>query len=211
MSLSALASAFALGIVLASSPGPVQAVLLAEAARGGWRRGAAAMLGANATLAALLLALAGGVALVAPTGSAARLIRLGGGTFLLFLAADTWRGAWRGPRGASPGRRDAARGGLPPGPRGVLAVLLNPGAWIFLATTAAALMTNAMRRGGRPLAFLTAGAIVAGVALIDGAFVLLGAEGRSRLGEWSSRLSYVLAAALGVLGVFFMVSAALTS
>jgi len=117
MSLSALASAFALGIVLASSPGPVQAVLLAEAARGGWRRGAAAMLGANATLAALLLALAGGVALVAPTGSAARLIRLGGGTFLLFLAADTWRGAWRGPRGAVPGRRDAARGGLPPGPR----------------------------------------------------------------------------------------------
>src|SRR5439155_683734 len=78
MTLSALAAAFALGIVLASSPGPVQAVLLAGAARGGWRRGAAAMLGANATLAALLLALAGGLALVAPTGSAARLIRLGG-------------------------------------------------------------------------------------------------------------------------------------
>src|SRR5437764_3315871 len=35
------------------------------------------------------LALAGGLALLAPTGAAARFIRLGGGIFLLLLAADT--------------------------------------------------------------------------------------------------------------------------
>jgi threonine/homoserine/homoserine lactone efflux protein len=201
MSLSLLLSAFALGLVLASSPGPVQAVLLAEAARGGRRRGFAAMLGANATFAALLVALAGGLAVVAPTGAAARFIRLGGGIFLLLLAVDTWRGATRR-------QADVARRGLSPAPRGVLAVLLNPGAWIFLGTTAAALMADAIRRGGRGFAFLTAAAMVAGVAVIDGAFVLLASGGRTRLGTvGSARLAYVLAAALAGFGVLFIASA----
>jgi len=195
MSLSILLSAFALGLVLASSPGPVQAVLLAESARGGRRRGFAAMLGANATFAALLVALAGGLAVVAPTGTAARFIRLGGGIFLLLLAADTWRGASRQ-------QTDVARRGLAPAPRGVLAVLLNPGAWIFLGTTAAALMADALRRGGRGFAFLTAAAMTAGIAVIDGAFVLLASEGRTRLGAvGTARLAYVLAAALAVFGM----------
>jgi threonine/homoserine/homoserine lactone efflux protein len=201
MSLSILLSAFGLGLVLASSPGPVQAVLLAESARGGRRRGFAAMLGANATFAALLVALAGGLALVAPTGTAARFIRLGGGLFLLLLAADTWRGATRQ-------RADVARRGLPPAPRGVLAVLLNPGAWIFLGTTAAALMADALRHGGRSFAFLTAAAMTAGVAVIDGVFVLLASEGRSLLGGGgSARLTAILAAALAVFGIAFIASA----
>ncbi|HWD73335.1 MAG TPA: LysE family transporter [Actinomycetota bacterium] len=161
MTLSILLSAFGLGLVLASSPGPVQAVLLAESARGGGRRGFAAMLGANATFAALLVALAAGLALVAPSGTAARFIRLGGGLFLLALAADTWRSATRQ-------RVDVARRGLPPTPRGVLAVLLNPGAWIFLGTTAAALMADALRHGGRSFALLTAAAMTAGVAAVEG-------------------------------------------
>ncbi|HEX9315622.1 MAG TPA: LysE family transporter [Actinomycetota bacterium] len=203
MSLSILLSAFGLGLVLAGSPGPVQAVLLAESARGGRRRGFAAMLGANATFAALLGALAGGLALVAPTGTAARFIRLGGGLFLLLLAADTWRSATRQ-------QPDAARRGLPPAPRGVFAVLLNPGAWIFLGTTAAALMADALRRGGRSFAFLTAAAMTAGVAVIDGAFVLLASEGRSRLGGLgSARLAAVLAGALAVFGIVFIASAAI--
>jgi threonine/homoserine/homoserine lactone efflux protein len=203
MSLSILLSAFALGLVLASSPGPVQAVLLAESARGGRRRGFAAMLGANATFAALLVALAGGLAFVAPTGTAARFIRLGGGIFLLLLAADTWRGAARQ-------RADIARRGLAPAPRGVLAVLLNPGAWIFLGTTAAALMADALRRGGRGFALLTAAAITAGIAVIDGGLVLLASEGRMRLGALGgARLAYLLATALGVFGIIFIASAAL--
>lgn len=200
---SILLSAFGLGLVLASSPGPVQAVLLAESARGGRRRGFAAMLGANATFAALLVALAAGLALVAPTGTAARFIRLGGGLFLLLLAADTWRSASRQ-------QPDVARRGLPPAPRGVLAVLLNPGAWIFLGTTAAALMADALRHGGRSLAYLTAAAMTAGVAVIDGAFVFLASEGRSRLaGLGSARLTTVLAAALAVFGIVFIASAAI--
>jgi threonine/homoserine/homoserine lactone efflux protein len=201
MSLSIPLSAFGLGLVLASSPGPVQAVLLAESARGGRRRGFAAMFGANATFAALLVALAGGLALVTPTGTAARFIRLGGGLFLLLLAADTWRSATRQ-------QADVARRGLPPAPRGVLAVLLNPGAWVFLGTTAAALMADALRHGGRSFAFLTAAAMTAGVAVIDGVFVLLASEGRSLLGGGgSARLTAILAAALAVFGIAFIASA----
>src|SRR3981081_1216645 len=162
MSRSILLSAFALGLVLASSPGPVRRVLLAESARGGRRRGFAAMLGANATFAALLVALAGGLAVVAPAGTAARFIRLGGGIFLLLLAADTWRGATRRQAGV-------ARRGLAPAPRGLLGVLLTPGAWIFLGTTAAALMADALRRGGRGFAFLTAAAMAGGLGVLDGA------------------------------------------
>jgi threonine/homoserine/homoserine lactone efflux protein len=204
VSLSILLSAFALGLVLAGAPGPVQAVLLAESARGGRRRGFAAMLGANATFAVLLMALAGGLALVAPTGTTARLIRLGGGLFLLLLAADTWRGAQR-QTGAEAA---AVRRGLPPAPRGVLAVILNPGAWIFLGTTAAALMADAIRHGGRGFAFLAAAAMTAGIVVIDGTFVLLASESRSRLGALgSARLAYVLGAALAVFGIAFIASA----
>src|SRR2546430_7325986 len=102
MSLSILLSAFGLGLVLAGSPGPVQAVLLAESARGGRRRGFAAMLGANATFAALLVALAGGLALVAPTRTAARFIPLGRGLFLPLLAAHTLRHPPGPQAGAAP-------------------------------------------------------------------------------------------------------------
>jgi threonine/homoserine/homoserine lactone efflux protein len=201
VTLSILFSAFALGLVLASAPGPVQAVLLTESARGGRRRGFAAMLGANATFAALLMALAGGLALVAPTGTAARFIRLGGGVFLLLLAADTWRDAKRQ-------QEDVVRSGLPPAPRGVLAVLLNPGAWIFLGTTAAALMADAIRQGGRSFAVLTAVAMTAGIAVIDGTFVMLASESSSRLGALgSARLVYVLGAVLAAFGLIFIGSA----
>jgi threonine/homoserine/homoserine lactone efflux protein len=159
------------------------------------------MLGANATFAALLVGLAAGLALVAPTGTAARFVRLGGGFFLLLLAADTWRSTTRE-------QAEVTRRGLPPAPRGVLAVLLNPGAWIFLGTTAAALIADALRHGGRSFAFLTAAAMTAGVAVIDGAFVLLASEGRSRLGgPGGTRLTAVLAAALGVFGILFIASA----
>jgi len=199
------ATAFGLGMALAAAPGPVQVLLLGEAARGGLRRGLAAMAGANGTFGALLLILAAGLSVHSPSDAVLRGLRIAGGIVLMWIAIQSLIESLHPPV------QDAQRPKRAPTVRGVLSVLINPAAWIFLATTAAALMTNAMRRGGRPLAFLTAGAIVAGVALIDGAFVLLGAEGRSRLGEWSSRLSYVLAAALGVLGVFFMVSAALTS
>jgi hypothetical protein len=51
--------------------------------------------------------------------------------------------------------------------------------------------------------------MTAGIAVIDGAFVLLASEGRTRLGALGgARLAYLLAAALGVFGILFIASAA---
>jgi threonine/homoserine/homoserine lactone efflux protein len=61
-------------------------------------------------------------------------------------------------------------------------VLLNPGAWIFLATTASALFADGARRSGRALALLLAVTMFVGLATIDGSFVLL-AGGTRRLGQ----------------------------
>ena len=200
--ISILLSAFALGLALAGSPGPVQAVLLSESTRGGRRRGFAAMLGANLTFALLLVGLAAGLALGAPSGTAARLIRLAGGLFLIVLAVDAGLSARRRSAGETRAR------GLRPAPRGVLAVVLNPGAWVFLGTTAAALIAEAIHRGGGPFAFVTAAAMAAGVVVIDGALVLLASQGRARLGpRGTARLALVLAAGLGAFGLVFVISA----
>ena len=52
--LSPALAGLGLGIALAGAPGPVQAVLLTEALRGGATRGFRAMVGANLTLGVLL-------------------------------------------------------------------------------------------------------------------------------------------------------------
>jgi hypothetical protein len=71
-------------------------------------------------------------------------------------------------------------------------------------------MADAIRRGGRGFAFLTAVAMAAGIAVIDGTLVLVASEGRGRLGSLgSARVVHVLAAALAVFGVAFIVSAIL--
>jgi threonine/homoserine/homoserine lactone efflux protein len=71
------------GIALASSPGPVQAVLLAESVSGGLARGFRAQAGANLTLAALLAALALGLSLAAPAGPVLAALQAAGGALLL--------------------------------------------------------------------------------------------------------------------------------
>jgi threonine/homoserine/homoserine lactone efflux protein len=176
--LSVSASAFGLGVALGASPGPVQVVLLTETTRGGARRGGQAMLGANGTFGLILLLIAGGLSAFEPSSTALRVLRAVGGAFLLFIAVDTIRSARATDELASgsPGT------GLHPTARGVLAVLVNPGAWIFLATTASAVLAGAARDGGRPVAFAAALAMLAGVAVTDGGLVLVAAGSRKRLG-----------------------------
>src|SRR5205085_1093411 len=135
--LSHPAAAFGLGAALGAAPGPVQVLLLGESARGGIRRGLKAMAGANGTFGVLLLALAAGI------------------------AVSTVPEARRGAAG------DDARPRLPPFARGVLAVLINPGALIFLATSASAILAGAEGAGGRGFAFATASAMLAGVMVVD--------------------------------------------
>jgi threonine/homoserine/homoserine lactone efflux protein len=89
--------------------------------------------------------------------------------------------------------------------RGIVAVILNPGVYVFLATTGTALVASAVHQGGRGLAVLTVFALLIGVSLMDSAMVLLGA-GAHRVSERFLRiLSDVLAVAMGALGVWLIV------
>ncbi|HZD02635.1 MAG TPA: hypothetical protein VFA46_21330 [Actinomycetes bacterium] len=95
-----------------------------------------------------------------------------------------------------------ARIGLPPPLRGSLAVLLNPGAWLFLATVAAPLLSGAGRVGGLATALLTALALAAGAATGDTVLAVAGGIGLHRTGDrtraWVQRALAVILAALGV-------------
>jgi threonine/homoserine/homoserine lactone efflux protein len=193
------AAAFGLGIALGASPGPVQLLLFSEASRGGLGRGLRAMVGANATFGVMLLVLAAGLSSLRPAEPFLRVVQVAGGAFLLFLAVDAVRESRR------PGVIDAAGRRTHPSTRGVVAVILNPGVYVFLATTGAALLADAATEGGRALAFATAAALLVGVSLTDSGMVLLGA-GAHRVSERFLRvLGDVLAMALGALGLWLIV------
>lgn len=192
-------SAFGLGIALGTSPGPVQLLLFSEASRGGIGRGLRAMAGANSTFGAMLLLLAAGLSSLEPGPGFLRVVKVVGGAFLVFLAVDALRENRR-PRvteGPSPG--------LHPATRGVVAVLLNPGVYVFLATTGTAIIASAADEGGRALALATALSLLVGVSLMDSGMVLLGA-GAHRVSDRVLRiLGDALAIALGALGVWLLV------
>lgn len=192
-------SALGLGIALGTSPGPVQLLLFSEASRGGIGRGLRAMAGANSTFGAMLLLLAAGLSSLEPGPGFLRVVKVVGGAFLVFLAVDALRENRR-PRvteGPSPG--------LHPATRGVVAVLLNPGVYVFLATTGTAIIASAADEGGRALALATALSLLVGVSLMDSGMVLLGA-GAHRVSDRVLRiLGDALAIALGALGVWLLV------
>ena len=157
------------------------------------------MAGANATFCLMLVVLAAGLSSIDPGPTFLSIVRVIGGGFLVFLAIDALRENRR--------RRpvDGVPGGLHPAVRGIVAVLLNPGAYVFLATTGTAVVADAAHDGGRGLAFLTVAALVAGVSLMDSGMVLLG-TGARRVSERGLRiLGDLLALALGALGVWLIV------
>jgi threonine/homoserine/homoserine lactone efflux protein len=194
--VSPAAAGLGLGIALASAPGPVQAVLLSESIRGGVARGFRAMAGASVTFGVLLVALALGVSVAAPSGAVLRVLEIAGGVLLVVLAVDGFRARSR-LEPANGERRE-----LPPVARGSLAVLLNPGAWLFLGTAASSLFAAATQEGGTDAALLAALALVLGLAAGDGAVVLIGGLGVRRAGErvalWVRRGLAVVLAALGI-------------
>jgi threonine/homoserine/homoserine lactone efflux protein len=201
MDAGVVAGAFGLGATLGLLPGPVQLVLLTEATSGGVRRGFTAMAGANGTFGVEVLALAAGLSLLAPSDTALRVLKVAGGGFLLFLAWDAFRSAVRPDQGGT----DGSGRGRTPFVKGVLAVVLNPGAWVFLATTASALFATAVSKGGRPLSLFSAVAMVAGVAAVDGSMVLLGGGVRRFQATVARWLTPVLACGLAAFGVLLLV------
>lgn len=200
MDLSIPLAAFGLGVALGASPGPVQLLLFSEASRGGIRRGLLAMAGANATFGVYLMLLAAGLSSLEPSETFLRVVQVIGGAFLVFLAVDALRESRR------PELVEASRPRLHPSVRGILAVVLNPGVYVFLATTGTAVVASAVEGGGRGLAVVTVVALLIGVSLMDSAMVLLGA-GAHRVSERFLRiLGDVLAIALGILGVWLIVA-----
>ena len=193
------AAAFGLGIALGTSPGPVQLLLFSEASRGGVARGLRAMAGANGTFGAMLLLLALGLSSLEPGRGFLRVVQVIGGSFLVFLAVDAARENRR------PEATEGQHVGLHPTVRGVVAVVVNPGVYVFLATTGTAVLADATDDGGRSIALLTALALLAGVSLMDSGMVVLGA-GAHRVSERLLRvLGDVLALGLGVLGVWLVI------
>ena len=162
------------------------------------------MLCANGMLFVVLAILALGFSTVEPSPSLVRGMRVVGGLFLIVLAVNELRGLRRAAVDGAPADRPPDRWG--PTVRGVVLVIVNPGAWIFFATTAAAVMAEASADGGRQTALLAALAMTLGVSLTDFGSALVGTGSRAMLG---ARALTGLRAALSVLllaiGVAFVV------
>ena len=158
------------------------------------------MAGANGTFGLLLFVLAAGLSFRQPSGSFLRAVRLVGGAVLVVIAVASLLESLRGGS-----EEPAPSPRLPAFARGVLAVLFNPGALIFLATSASALLAGATVAGGRGFAFATAAAMLAGVMVVDGITVLVGAGGRRYLGRRPALvLGIVLATALAAIGAWLV-------
>ena len=197
-----LAGAFAFGFALGAAPGPVQLLILSQTGRRGLTGGLRVMLGANLTVLVILLTLALGLSALEPSPAALRVLRVVGGVFLIAVATLERRSLRRRatPLDAPPGEE---RWG--PTAVGIAAVLLNPGAWLFFATTASAVLATTAADAGRTVAVATAVAITVGVSSSDLLFSVAGSGGRRIVGERGLRwIRIVLAVALVVIGAAFV-------
>ncbi len=195
--------AFALGFALGAAPGPVQLLILTETARRGSSGGVRVMLGANGTLFLVMVALAFGFSSLAPGEGVLRCLRVVGGGFLVYLAAGELR---RLRAEASDLASASAIDTVGPTMRGVVSVLLNPGAWIFFTTTASAMVADATADAGRNAALAAAVSMTIGVSLSDFTFTVLGSGGRKLVGDRGLRLIRgALSVGLAAIGVAFIV------
>ena len=116
----------------------------------------------------------------------------------MWLAIDSVRSS------GEPGNetRIPRRRTVPPTARGALAVLLNPGAWLFLGAVASPLLGGATRDGGIGAALGVVLALVIGVMIGDGAVVLVGGlgirKGGVRVETWVRRALAILLSGLGL-------------
>jgi threonine/homoserine/homoserine lactone efflux protein len=201
-------AAFALGFALGAAPGPVQLLILSETAKRGLEGGLRVMLGANLTLFGILLILALGFASLEPGPGVIRTLQAVGGSFLVWIGVVELRSILDEARSTVDAPSQGAVTRLGPTSKGVAAVLLNPGAWIFFATTASALMANATSDGGTGAALAAAVAMAIGVSCSDLTFTILGSGGRRLFGERGLRwIRMGLAVLLVAIGVAFVTQA----
>ncbi|MDP9300045.1 MAG: LysE family transporter [Actinomycetota bacterium] len=201
-----IGAAFALGFALGAATGPVQLLILSETAKRGLEGGLRVMLGANLTLFCILVVLALGFASLGPGPAVTRALQVVGGLFLVWIGGVELRSIRVEARSSVGGGPPwAVAGRLGPTAKGIASVLLNPGAWVFFATTASALMADATSEGGTGAALAAAVAMAIGVSCSDLTFTILGSGGRRLFGERSvRRIRMGLAALLVAIGVAFV-------
>jgi threonine/homoserine/homoserine lactone efflux protein len=201
-------AAFALGFALGAAPGPVQLLILSETAKRGLEGGLRVMLGANLTLLGILVILALGFASLEPGPGVIRTLQAVGGSFLVWIGLVELRSIRDEARSTVDAPSQGAVARLGPTTKSVAAVLLNPGAWVFFATTASALMANATADGGTGAALAAAVAMAVGVSCSDLTFTILGSGGRRLFGERGLRwIRMGLAGLLVATGVAFVTQA----
>lgn len=196
-----VATAFGLGFALGAAPGPVQLLILSETSRRGIAGGLRVMVGANGTLLVVMVVLALGFSSAQPGPGVLRALRVVGGAFLVYLGAVELRSLHAlDIRDQREGRRE-----LGPTAKGVMSVVVSPGAWVFFATTASAVVADATADGGRIAALAAGVAMAVGVSTSDLWFTLLGSGGRAFLGDRGiTWLRTALAAGLMGIGVWFL-------
>lgn len=197
-----LGTAFGLGFALGAAPGPVQLLILSETAREGLPGGIRVMLGANGTLLVVMVVLALGFSTLVPGAGMLRVLRVLGGAFLVYLGAMELRSL----HAQEEAERATGWRGLGPTAKGIMSVVVSPGAWVFFATTASAVVANASAEGGRVAAIGAGLAMAVGVSTSDLWFTLLGSGGRTLLGDRGlTWLRSALAIGLMGIGVWFVV------
>jgi len=198
-------AAFVLGFALGAAPGPVQLLILSETARRGFYGGLRVMLGANGTLLAIMVVLAFGFSSLAPGEGLLRALRIVGGGFLVYLAIAELRSVRNEARVVPTEDIEPQTRSMGPTLRGIVSVILNPGAWIFFATTASAVIADATADGGRDAAIVAALATAVGVSCSDLLLTLVGSGGRRLVGDRGLRwIRGGLSVGLAAIGVAFI-------
>lgn len=197
-----VATAFGLGFALGAAPGPVQLLILSETSRRGIAGGLRVMLGANGALLVVMVVLALGFSSVEPGPGVLRTLRVVGGAFLIYLGGVEIRNI----HSPAAGEKAGGRRELGPTAKGIMSVIVSPGAWVFFATTGSAVVTDATTEGGRVAALAAGLAMAVGVSTSDLWFTLLGSGGRALLGDRGTTwLRSALAVGLMGIGVWFAV------
>lgn len=167
--MTALASGAFLGLSCGLAPGPLLALVLAQALRHGPREGCKIALSPLITDAPIILVALALAARLAELRSLLGVVSIAGGAFVLYLAWDSF----------APARLDAEAPPEPPRSllKGILTNLLSPHPWLFWMTVGAAILAQAIARS-----WLAAAAFLCGFyLLLVGSKVLIALmAGRSR-------------------------------
>jgi len=185
----------------AASPGPVLTITLAESARRGFKVGPLIVLGHAVLEIPVVVAVVLGLGEALKGPVATRVLGLGGGGVLLWLAWQTYRDSLVP---FSPGEGETGGGGWVDLPvKGVLTSLSNPYWFLWWATIGLAYLTIALKEGWKGVLVFYVGHIVADLAwysLVSG----LVASGRRFMGARTySWLLKVCALVLLAFGFYF--------